>query len=83
MLCSRKDAPFETEFFYKAGRKQCFKKGVNQEESRRRRSDSTVQIRKEKKEDHINKRRGTLFTNVRTKLLNVILGCLHHQVLTN
>ena len=38
-------------------RKQQFKKGMDQEESRRRREATSVQIRKEKKEDSLQKRR--------------------------
>ncbi len=40
-----------------ATRKKGFKKGVEVEDARRRRNDTTVQIRKEKKEDQIQKRR--------------------------
>eukprot|EP01039_Chlorochromonas_danica_P000426 gene427-460_t len=38
-------------------RRSAFKKGVEQDEARRRRNETTIQIRKEKKEDQINKRR--------------------------
>jgi len=38
-------------------RKKGFKKGVDLEESRRRREETTLQIRKTKKEDRLNKRR--------------------------
>lgn len=50
-----------------ATRKKGFKKGVEVEDARRRRNDTTVQIRKEKKEDQIQKRRAVsvlLFSNV-------------------
>lgn len=52
-----------------ATRKKGFKKGVEVEDARRRRNDTTVQIRKEKKEDQIQKRRAvsvSLFSNVGT-----------------
>jgi Importin beta binding domain len=39
-------------------RKKGFKKGVDQDDSRRRRTETTIQIRKEKKNDQIQKRRG-------------------------
>ena len=39
-------------------RKKGFKKGVDQDDSRRRRTETTIQIRKEKKDDQIQKRRG-------------------------
>jgi hypothetical protein len=39
-------------------RKKGFKKGVDQDDARRRRNETTVQIRKDKKEDQIQKRRG-------------------------
>ena len=38
-----------------AARKKGFKKGVEVEDARRRRNDTTVQIRKEKKEDQTEK----------------------------
>ncbi len=41
-----------------SARKKGFKKGVDADDSRRRRTESTFQIRKEKKEDQILKRRG-------------------------
>ncbi|KAJ1422343.1 armadillo-type protein [Ochromonadaceae sp. CCMP2298] len=40
-----------------ASRRKGFKKGVELDESRRRRTDTTIQIRKEKKDDQIQKRR--------------------------
>jgi len=39
-------------------RTQSFKPGVDQDEARRRREDSTIQVRKNKKEDRLSKRRG-------------------------
>mmetsp|Transcript_8857 Transcript_8857/g.8766 ORF Transcript_8857/g.8766 Transcript_8857/m.8766 type:complete len:548 (+) Transcript_8857:120-1763(+) len=42
-----------------AARKKSYKKGVDQDDSRRRRTETTLQIRKEKKDDQIQKRRGT------------------------
>jgi hypothetical protein len=41
-----------------SARKKGFKKGVDADDSRRRRTETTFQIRKEKKEDQIAKRRG-------------------------
>jgi len=40
-----------------AGRAKGFKKGVDEGEARRRRTDTTIQIRKEKKDDQLQKRR--------------------------
>lgn len=40
-----------------AARQKTFKKGVEPTEARRRRTETTIQIRKEKKEDQIQKRR--------------------------
>jgi len=40
------------------GRKEAFKKGVDQSDGKQRREDSTIQIRKNKKEDRLAKRRG-------------------------
>jgi len=40
-----------------ANRKKGFKKGVEHDEARRRRTETTIQIRKEKKDDQIQKRR--------------------------
>ena len=42
-------------------RKKGFKKGVDQEDSRRRRTETTIQLRKEKKDDQIAKKRGVSF----------------------
>lgn len=38
-------------------RRKGFKKGMDADESRRRRTETSIQIRKEKKEDQIQKRR--------------------------
>jgi ribulose bisphosphate carboxylase small subunit len=38
-------------------RRSGFKKGVEHEDARRRRTETTIQLRKEKKEDQIQKRR--------------------------
>ena len=40
-----------------ADRQRQYKQGINVEESRRRREDTTIQIRKTKKEDRMNQRR--------------------------
>ena len=40
-----------------AERQKQFKKGIDSEESRRRREDTTIQIRKSKKEERLNQRR--------------------------
>ena len=45
-------------------RKKGYKKGVDQDDARRGRIDTTVRIRKEKKEDQFNKRRGAQFDDV-------------------
>jgi hypothetical protein len=37
---------------------QSFKKGVDQDEARRRREETSISVRKTKKEDRLNKRRG-------------------------
>mmetsp|Transcript_4872 Transcript_4872/g.7280 ORF Transcript_4872/g.7280 Transcript_4872/m.7280 type:complete len:561 (-) Transcript_4872:390-2072(-) len=44
-------------------RKKAFKKGVDQDDARRRREESTIQIRKSKKEDRLSKRRVGGFAN--------------------
>ena len=43
--------------FAPSQRKQTYKKGVDQDESRRRREETTIQIRKNKKEERLQKRR--------------------------
>lgn len=40
-------------------RKKAFKKGIDQDESRRRREESQIQIRKNKREESLNQRRRT------------------------
>eukprot|EP01041_Mallomonas_annulata_P010859 gene10859-22676_t len=45
-------------------RKKNFKKGVDQDIARRRRTETTIQIRKEKKEEQLNQRRRTIIENV-------------------
>ena len=44
--------------------KKEYKKGVDQEDGRRRRTETTVQIRKEKKEDQLAKRRNQTLASV-------------------
>jgi importin subunit alpha-6/7 len=43
-----------------SARKKNFKKGIDQDEARRRRTETTIQIRKNKKEDRLNQRRRTV-----------------------
>lgn len=38
-------------------KKKTYKKGIDQEDGRRRRTETTIQLRKEKKEDFLTKRR--------------------------
>jgi hypothetical protein len=51
-----------------SARKKGFKKGVDADDSRRRRTETTFQIRKEKKEDQILKRRGVRMIALRCTL---------------
>ena len=54
-----KPSPFSLshdEHFFRA--RQTFKKGVDQDEARRRREETSISVRKSKKEDRLNKRRG-------------------------
>jgi len=43
-------------------RKKAFKKGVDSEDSRRKREDATIEIRKSKRDDQLMKRRKDTFT---------------------
>lgn len=56
-------------------RKKGFKKGVNQDDSRRRRTETTIQIRKEKKDDQIQKRRGVSITLCKCNKARTIYFC--------
>lgn len=44
--------------------KKDYKKGVDQDEARRRRTETTIQLRKDKKEDQLSKRRQNTVPNV-------------------
>ena len=55
--------PNENDGVSSSGRKKGFKKGVDADDSRRRRTETTFQIRKEKKEDQIQKRRGATMSD--------------------
>jgi hypothetical protein len=43
-----------------AQKKKSYKKGIEHDETRRRRTETTVQIRKEKRDDQLQKRRSVL-----------------------
>ena len=55
--------PSENEGVTASGRKKGFKKGVDADDSRRRRTETSILIRKEKKEDQIQTRRGATMSD--------------------
>jgi hypothetical protein len=60
-----------------AARKKSYKKGVDQDDSRRRRTETTLQIRKEKKDDQIQKRRGVSI-NTCIYVYSLVYICVIH-----
>lgn len=61
-------------------RKKGFKKGVDQDDSRRRRTETTIQIRKEKKDDQIQKRRGVSWLALHRNLAMFFLKFAVHGI---
>lgn len=58
-------------------RQKQFKKGIDAEESRRRREDTTIQIRKSKKEERLNQRRRMVRCSI--EFIHVCHVVSHHD----
>jgi len=60
---------------------QSFKKGVEQDEARRRREETSISVRKTKKEDRLNKRRGGTLWMLLRHIVPFYPLCLYCYVL--